>query len=304
MGCTHGGRTRGDPGWAGTVGAGQRWLCCRHLLPVVELGHAPNSPAAQPGILVAISPTIHRSLNQASLPSETRIQLGQGPSDGVAFGFINEPIPAVLVLIATRSWINAVFRLEFGGQLLHVDRLHVASDCIFHLHAVSGILKRDPLHAIVVLAHHERRRRRNRSWRCVRVSSAPTGWAGMQRSAIALRTGLRAVIRTDRTRGRPLQRCWIERSLDHGRFHLRARAVCNPRGLLLRLRRRRRRRRRLVLHGRLSRLMRHEHRLGSHVGKLLGRSRMLGVHRRMHLAHRRILIPVQARRELGWLLTV
>jgi hypothetical protein len=249
MGCTHGGCTRGDPGWAGTVGAGQRGLCRRHLLPVVELGHAPNSPAAQPGILVAISPTIHRSLNQASLPSETRIQLGQGPSDGVAFGFINEAISAVLVLIATCSRIHAVFRLEFGGQLLHLDRFHVASDCIFHLHSVPGVLKRDPLHAVVVLAHHERRRRRDRSWRCVRIRSAPAGWAGMQRGAIALRTGLRAVTRTDRARGRSGQRCWIERSLDHGRFHLRARAVGHPRGLLLRLRRRRWR---LVLHGRLS----------------------------------------------------
>lgn len=256
MRCTHRGRSGRDPGGSGPAGPGQRRLRCRHMLSVMNFGHSPHPPASQPLILVTIPPTVYRPLDQAPLSLQARVQLRQRPSDGVALGFVDQPIAAVLILTAAGSRIDAVLRPKLGRQLLHVDRFHIAPDRVFHFHSIARVFKRDPLHTVVVLVNHQRRRRRNRSWRGGRTRSTPTGRAGMQRCAVALRTGGRIVTGTDRTRGRSLQRCWIERSLHHRRFHFRSRAVCHPGGWRLLGRRLW-----LMLHGRLSLLMRHQHRL-------------------------------------------
>lgn len=250
MGCTHG----GPIGW-NHVRSGpartQRWLGCRHLLPGVDFRHAPNPSASQPRILVAVSPTVHGPLDQAPFSPQTWIQIRQSPSDRVALGFVAESIAAVLVFGAAGSRINAIFGLELGRQMVHIDRFHITSDRVFHLHPISRILKRDPLHTIIVLAHHQRRGCGNRSWGCIRIRSASAGRAGMQRSAIALRNAGRVMGRADRTRGRPLQRRWIERSLHHRRLHFGPRTVRHA-GWMPRLLRGRRRR---MLHRRRSLLM-------------------------------------------------
>lgn len=291
MGCAHRGHIRGNPGWSGPTGTGQRCLLCGIWgLPASQFGHPPNAPTAQPGILIAVPPAIHRPLDKASLPSKTRIQFRQSPSDRVAFRFVDQSVAAVLVFVTACPGIYAVLRLKLGRQLLHIDRFHIAPDLVFHLDSISRILKRNPLHTVVVLAHYQRCRRGNRSGCCIRIRPASAGRAGMQRSAVALRAGGRVVTGRGRTRGRSLQRCRIERSLHSGRLHFRPRAVRHAG------RRRRGWGRRRMLHRRLSLLMRHEHRLRSHIGVLWLLPWMLGIPGRMHLVHGRILIAIQA----GW----
>jgi hypothetical protein len=95
--------------------------------------------------------------------------LGQCPSDTVAIGLVNQPVTAVLILRTASAGINAVFLLEFLGQLLRSNRLDITADGIFHLDAVAGVLKGNPLHAVPILPHNERSRCRDRARSCVRV---------------------------------------------------------------------------------------------------------------------------------------
>jgi len=87
--------------------------------------------------LVAVAPAVYGALDQASLSAQARVELGQCPSYGVALGFIVEPVALVLVLVAARARIDAVFCLEFLGKLVDVDGLDIAPNCVLHLNAVS-----------------------------------------------------------------------------------------------------------------------------------------------------------------------
>lgn len=140
------------PSWAGHV----RWECCDlSSLAIVDLGHPADASTAQPGILVAVSPTIYCSLNQSSLPTQARIQLCQRPADCVTLGLVHQPVPSVLILAATRARVHAILRLELGTEGLDVHRFHIASDCVLHLNAISRILESNPLHSIVILSHDQ-----------------------------------------------------------------------------------------------------------------------------------------------------
>ncbi|CAG8883300.1 unnamed protein product, partial [Penicillium egyptiacum] len=48
----------------------------------------------------AVTPAIDSTLDQSTLAPQSRIQLCQRPTDGIAFGFIDQPVPAILVLTA------------------------------------------------------------------------------------------------------------------------------------------------------------------------------------------------------------
>lgn len=119
-----------------------------------NLRHSSDTPAAQARILVAVSPTINRSLDQSSLSAQRRVQLREGPTNRIALGFVDQPIPPVLFFAATSSGIDTVLSLEILRQTLHIHGFHVTPDGIPHLHAVPRIFESDPLHPIGILMNH------------------------------------------------------------------------------------------------------------------------------------------------------
>lgn len=139
----------------GTAGTSHMRRMCSRLnsLSIVDLGHSSNATRPQSRILIAVSPTVNRTLNQSSLAAKTWIQLRQGPSDRVALSLVNQPVSAILVLAAASSGVHAVFRLEFRAQSINIDRFNIASDGIFHLDTIPRVLERDPLNTIVVLTN-------------------------------------------------------------------------------------------------------------------------------------------------------
>jgi len=143
------------PRWAGHV---RIVCCCLNSFASVDLGHSSNPSASQSRILIAISPTVHSSLNQSSLSAQTGIQFRQCPSNRVAFRLINQSVASVLILAATGSRIYAVLRLEFRRQCVNIHRLDIASNRIFHLDAITRIFESNPLNSIVVLSHNQRSR--------------------------------------------------------------------------------------------------------------------------------------------------
>jgi len=115
-----------------------RGVCCRlNGLAVVDLGHSSNASAPQSWVLVAVTPTVHSSLDQTSLSTQARIQLGQGPTNSVALGLVDQAVSTVLILAAARSGVDAVLSLEFWAQSVNIDGFDVTSDGVFHLDAVS-----------------------------------------------------------------------------------------------------------------------------------------------------------------------
>ena len=123
-------------------------------LTVVDLGHPPDAPASQPRVLVAVPPAVDGPLDQASLSTKARVQLGQRPANRVALSLVHQPVAAVLVFAAACPGVHAVLRLEFRAQSLNVDRLDVAPDGVLHLDAVAGVFEGDPLDTIVILANN------------------------------------------------------------------------------------------------------------------------------------------------------
>jgi len=109
----------------------------RYCFPVVDFGHPPHSSAAETRVLVAVSPAVHRALDEAALASETWIELSQSPTHRVALGFVVQSVAFVLVLGATCPRVNAIFRLELLRKAVYVYRFYVASNGVFHLDAVS-----------------------------------------------------------------------------------------------------------------------------------------------------------------------
>jgi hypothetical protein len=108
-----------------------------NLLSSIDLSHSAHSSTPQSRILIAISPTVHSSLNKSSLSTKTWIQFCQSPTNCVALGLIDQAITSVLILCAACTRINTVFSFEFGAQRVHVDRLNVTSNGVFHLNAIA-----------------------------------------------------------------------------------------------------------------------------------------------------------------------
>jgi hypothetical protein len=121
------------------------------LLSVVDLCHSPDSSASKTGILVAVSPAINRTLDQATLATKAGVQLRQSPSDRVALALIMKTIALVLIFGAASTRVNAVFGLELLRKTADVDGFDIAADGVLHLDAVSGVLESDPLNTILVL---------------------------------------------------------------------------------------------------------------------------------------------------------
>jgi hypothetical protein len=109
------------PCW--TTGASHvRGVCCRlNCFAVVDLGHSSYTSAPQSWVLVAVAPTVNSSLNQTSLSTKARIQLGQSPTNSVAFSLVDQAVSTVLVLAAASSGVNAVLGLEFRAQSINID---------------------------------------------------------------------------------------------------------------------------------------------------------------------------------------
>jgi len=106
-------------------------------LAIVNFGHSANTSRSQSWILIAVSPAIDCSLDQAALSSEAGIQFGQSPTDCVALSFVDQAVASVLVLAAAGSGVNTILGLELWAQSLNIYRFHVASDGIFHLYAIA-----------------------------------------------------------------------------------------------------------------------------------------------------------------------
>lgn len=190
--CGHAGRI-GYPGRSGAtrarhVGAMRR----RDSLSVVHLGHSAHASTPQTRVLVAVPPAIDGSLNQPALASQARIQLRKSPAYCVALGLVVQTVSFVLVLVAARTRIDAVLRLEVLGQIVDADGLDVATDRVLHLHPVARVLERYPLYSVLVLSYHQGRSCRDGSGGSVGVN---------------VRRRRRSIVHAGRTDRRSLGRC-------------------------------------------------------------------------------------------------
>ena len=154
--CSHAGRL-GNTGrsrsiWPGHVIAMRNCSC----LSVVHFSHPPHSSTPEAWILVAVTPAVDSPLNQATLTTQARVELRQGPTDGVAFRLVVQAITFVLLFVATCARVDAVLGLEVLRKLIDVDGLDITTDRVFHLDAIATVFKRNPLHTILILAHHQR----------------------------------------------------------------------------------------------------------------------------------------------------
>ena len=182
---------------------------------VVDFGHPPNSSAPQSRILVTVSPTVNGSLNQASLAAETGIQLGQSPTDRVAFCFVNQAVSSILVLAATSSRVNTILSFKLRAQGIHIHGFHVASDSVFHLNAIARILECNPLNTVVILSNNQWCGSWNWAWRGIWVhTTTPTAWDIVLLHLRSVGWVLRGTKRS----------CWPS-NLWYMRFHLCSRAI-------------------------------------------------------------------------------
>ena len=187
---------RGHCWWRRTTGSSQVVTSMLDSsLAVVHLGHASNPPTPQSWILVTVAPTINSPLNETSFTPQTRIQLSQSPANRIALRLVDQSVPPVLILWTARSRIYTVVSLEIRAQSLDVDVFYVAADGVLHLDAVPRILERDPLHAVAVLAHHQRGSCRN----------GARGSSCVCRSGVGARMGVRGCYRRS-------GRWWVSRS--------------------------------------------------------------------------------------------
>jgi hypothetical protein len=171
--CWHAGRHASGP-WGTWPGHGipmSRVYC----LSVVHLGLSSHAATPQSRILVAVAPAVDCSLNQAPLASQAGVQLCERPTDVVAFGLVRQSISLVLVLGAARPRVDTVLGLEVLGKIFDVDGFNVAADGVLHLDTVARVLERNPLNAVLVLSHDQRRGGGNRTRRCVGVDVG-VGW--------------------------------------------------------------------------------------------------------------------------------
>lgn len=145
-----------------------RWSGSAGSCFVDDLGLSPYPSASEPRVLIAVSPTIHCTLNQSALATQTGIQFCQSPSHLVALRFVIQAVTLVLISRNARPWIDTILGFELLGQAGGIHRLDVASDGVFHLDTVARILKSNPLDTIVVLTNNQRRSRRNWARCCIR----------------------------------------------------------------------------------------------------------------------------------------
>lgn len=122
----------------------------------LDLCLSPDAPAPEPRVLIAVTPAVNSTLNKAPLSTQTGVQLSQSPTDSIALSLVVQSIALVLILWTASSRVNTILGPEILGQFLHVNRLDVAADGVLHLDPVSGILKRNPLNAVVILSHDKR----------------------------------------------------------------------------------------------------------------------------------------------------
>jgi hypothetical protein len=134
-----------------------------------HLRHPSYASTPQARVLVAVSPAVDRSLDEAALSAQARVQLCQRPANGVALGFVVQTIPLVLVFGAACAWVHAILGLEVLWQFVDIDRLYVAANCVLHLDAITGVLKSDPLDSVLVLPNDQRSGSRDWAWGSVRV---------------------------------------------------------------------------------------------------------------------------------------
>lgn len=151
--CRVGNTRRSRATWTSHVGTVRigLGLSCRHLC------HSPHATASQSGVLVAVAPAVDCALNQTSLAPQTRVQLCQRPTDCIALCLVMQTIALVRVFSAACTRVDTVFRLEVWGQLIDIDRFHVASDRVLHLDAIAGVLESNPLNTVLILAYYEGR---------------------------------------------------------------------------------------------------------------------------------------------------
>jgi uncharacterized NAD(P)/FAD-binding protein YdhS len=86
-----------------------------NLLSLVHLRHATDSSTAESGVLVAVAPAVHSSLDEASLASKGNVKLSQSPANTVAISLVHQAVAAILILGAACSRVDTVLLLEFGG---------------------------------------------------------------------------------------------------------------------------------------------------------------------------------------------
>lgn len=159
-----------------------------------HLRHSAYASTPQSRVLVTVAPAVDRALDETALSAQAWIQLCQRPADCVALGLVVQTVAFVLVLGTAGAWVHAILSLEILRQLVHVDRLDVAADRIFHLHTVARVFECDPLYTALVLPNDQW----GSCWdgtRCsVRVHVRTSRWARMHRGRTAGRS-LRRTLR-------------------------------------------------------------------------------------------------------------
>ena len=158
--------------WAGHL---TRRATCRKALSRIHFGHSSDSPTPQSRVLIAVSPTVDRSLYKAPLASQTWVQFCQCPANRVTIVLVLQSIAFVSILIATCSRVDTIVTPELACEIVRIDRLHVTPDRIFHLNTISRILKSYPLNPIVVLTNDQGRGCRYWARCCVGVWSLTVG---------------------------------------------------------------------------------------------------------------------------------
>lgn len=129
--------------------------------------------------MVAVPPAVDGALDETTLSAKARVQLRQSPADGVAFSLVVKTVALVLILGAASARVYTVLGLEVLRQLVNIDRLDIAADGVLHLDPVARVLKRDPLHTILVLSHNKGSGGRNGTRRGIRVDVGSSGRASV-----------------------------------------------------------------------------------------------------------------------------
>ena len=115
--------------------------------------------------MITVPPAVYGALYEATLFSEHGIELGEGPADGVALALVAQSIARVAVFVYVCAWINTVCSLELILEAVRINRLDVATDSVLQFDSFPRVFERNPLYAVLVLANHQRRGRRNRTRR-------------------------------------------------------------------------------------------------------------------------------------------
>ena len=222
-GRTHGigGRnTRGCCSRTTTGRTGQMIRRMGHLFSGVDFGHATDPSTPEFGILVAVAPAVDGTLDETAFAAQTGIEFGESPTDGVAFGFVEQPVSPVLIFAAAGARVDTVFVLEFRIQALDIDGFHIASDGVFHLDPVTRVFESDPLYTVVVLSNNERSRGWDWSGCCIGIHSACRTWRALVHGVSVRWRTRRSSIRIEWSGWWSLQASRIEWSRNGRRFQL------------------------------------------------------------------------------------